>query len=136
MNEGRRVPLATKQVCTVMQQHDNITRKHLCIAFFGKELIHHVLDQIIIPFITTVIVCVCMHAVPCVTQDSGVVQGSPPVAVSLIDVGSILQQELAGCKGVLIQTDYCVKLIILVLKKQNNVVPLVALCVKQSSVRG
>lgn len=57
----------------------------------------------IIAFITMVIVCVC--AVPCVTQDGGVVQWAPPIAVSLIDVGSVLQQELAGCKGVLIQTD-------------------------------
>lgn len=35
------------------------------------------------------------------TQDGGVVQRSSPVAVHLVDLGSVLQEELAGCQGVL-----------------------------------
>lgn len=37
------------------------------------------------------------------TQDGGVVQGSSPVAVHLVDLGSVLQEELAGCQGILSQ---------------------------------
>lgn len=38
---------------------------------------------------------------PSVAQHGGVVQRPPPVAVALVDAGSILQQELAGQQGVL-----------------------------------
>lgn len=47
--------------------------------------------------------CVCVCALPSVTQDGGVVQGSSPVAVHLVDLGSVLQEELAGCQGILSQ---------------------------------
>jgi len=42
-----------------------------------------------------------------VTQDGGVVQRAPPVAVRLVDVGAVLQQELAGRQGVLIEKVSC-----------------------------
>lgn len=38
---------------------------------------------------------------PCVTQDGGVVQRSSAVAIHLVDAGAVLQQELAGCQGIL-----------------------------------
>lgn len=41
--------------------------------------------------------------VPCVTQDGGVVKRTSPVAVDLVDVGAILQQELAGGQRVLMR---------------------------------
>lgn len=44
-----------------------------------------------------------MFSLPSVTQDGGVVQRSSPVAVRLVDLGSVLQEELAGCQGVLSQ---------------------------------
>ncbi len=44
-------------------------------------------------------VCVCV--LPSVTQDGGVVKRSPPVAVRLVDVSPVLQQELAGRQGIL-----------------------------------
>lgn len=55
---------------------------------------------------------VCMHAectrvcsLPSVTQDSSVVQRSSPVAIHLVDLGSVLQEELAGCQSVLPQIE-------------------------------
>lgn len=42
--------------------------------------------------------------VPSVTQDGGVVQRSSPIAVRLVDVGAVLQQELTGCQSVLFET--------------------------------
>lgn len=38
---------------------------------------------------------------PRVAQDGGVVKRPPPVAVRLVDVGAVLEEELAGCQGVL-----------------------------------
>lgn len=39
--------------------------------------------------------------VPRVTEDGGVMQRPSPVVVHLVDVGAVLQQELAGCQSVL-----------------------------------
>lgn len=48
--------------------------------------------------------CLCAAVIPGVTQDGGVVQRPSPVAVCLVDVGAVLQQELAGCQSVLAET--------------------------------
>lgn len=45
-----------------------------------------------------------MFVLPGVAQDGGVVQRSSAVAVRLVDVGAVLQQELTGCQGVLTET--------------------------------
>lgn len=42
--------------------------------------------------------------VPCVAQDGGVVQRPSAVAVHLVDVGTVLQQELTSCQGILSET--------------------------------
>lgn len=44
---------------------------------------------------------VCQCVPPRVTQDGGVVQRPSPVAVGLVDLGTVLQEELAGCQGIL-----------------------------------
>lgn len=38
---------------------------------------------------------------PSVTQDGGVVQRPSPIAVGLVDLSTVLQEELAGCQGIL-----------------------------------
>lgn len=53
-------------------------------------------------------VTVSVFVLPRVAQDGGVVQRSPAIAVRLVNVGAVLQQELAGCQGVLTKTGECV----------------------------
>lgn len=40
---------------------------------------------------------------PSVAQDGGVVKRPPPVAVRLVDLSAVLQEELAGCQGILVK---------------------------------
>lgn len=40
--------------------------------------------------------CSPSHDSPCVSQIRGVMQGAPPSRISLVDVGCVLEQELAG----------------------------------------
>lgn len=53
------------------------------------------------PLFVTLSVRQCV--LPSVTQDGGVVKRPPPVAVHQVDVSAVLQEELAGCQGILVE---------------------------------
>lgn len=61
---------------------------HICAYFVVSLITHHRGTQCILPS---------------VTQDGGMVQRPPPIAVHLVDLGTILQEELAGRQGILMK---------------------------------